>query len=159
MLYSMCTLLGAVTWQPKCWRAALSHASHFCSLNRASCLHVVRPIPALPPEACIVNTPLHVEAWANLLSGYPNQVWVQLLLDGLRSGVWIGFKPSSSCRSAVANMPLALARPVVQAYLDAEQAAGNLAGPFSTAELPGVIFNRFGVIPKANKLGEWRPIC
>ena len=86
-------------------------------------------------------------------------MWVQLLLDGLWSGVRIEFNPSSSCQLAVANMPSVLAHSeVVQAYLDAERAAGNLAGPFSTAELPGVIFNQFGAIPIANKPGKWRLI-
>ena len=47
---------------------------------------------------------------------------------------------------------------VVESYLEAELAAGNLAGPFSPEELPGVVYNRFGVIRKANKPGKWRLI-
>ena len=154
-----CIPLGSFTWKPICWRAAVSHTKRFCSLNRAACLHAVSPIPVLPPSARVVHTPLRVDAWAMLLSDHPNQVLVQSLLDGLSLGVRIGFNPSASCRSAARNMPSALAHPdVVQTYLEAELVAGNVAGPFDPAILEGVVVNRFGVIPKANKPGKWRLI-
>ena len=48
---------------------------------------------------------------------------------------------------------------VVQHYLDAEVACGNVAGPFSAVQLPATImYNRFDVIPKPNKPGKWRLI-
>jgi hypothetical protein len=50
-------------------------------------------------------------------------------------------------------MPSALAHPdVVQAYLEAELLAGNVASPFDQVNLEGVVANWFGVIPKAKKL-------
>ena len=68
--------------------------------------------------------------------------------------------PNSSCRPAHTNLLSATSHPeVVQRYLDAELACGNVAGPYSSRQLPsGVMYNRFGVIPKPNNSGKWRLI-
>ena len=46
---------------------------------------------------------------------------------------------------------------VVEHYLLAEIAAGNVVGPFPLDPLKGsVMINRFGLIPKGNKPENWR---
>ena len=45
--------------------------------------------------------------------------------------------------------------PVV-AYLESEQLASRIVGPFDS--LLNIQVNRFGVIPKSNQPGKWRPI-
>ena len=119
------------------------------------------PYPPNIPEAAMgIHTPLVVEAWAHALEKHPNKIWVDSLLSGLKEGVRIGYNYQSSCHSAKANMQSAVSHPhVVDQYLLAELAAGNIAGPFPLDPLKGsVMLNWFGVIPKANKPGKWRLI-
>ena len=107
----------------------------------------------------MIHTPLWLSSWSKHLRNHPNQTWVDQLLVGLQEGVRIGFNPAFTCTSASSNMQSALEHPdVVQGYLDAERDSGNLAGPYSPDTLSGIVFNRFGVIPKANKPGKWRLI-
>ena len=73
-------------------------------------------------------------------------VGVDSLLKCLEDGVRIGFNPNSRCRPATSSILSACTYPeVVQRYLDAEVACGNVAGPFSSEQLPaGIMYNRFG---------------
>ena len=116
--------------------------------------------PMLPGTALGVHTPLSVKAWSLLLADHPNRVWVDSSLKGLERGVRVGFDPNSSFWPAHTNLLSASSHPeVVQRYLDAELACGNVAGPYSPKQLPaGVMFKHFGVIPKPNKPGKWRLI-
>ena len=47
---------------------------------------------------------------------------------------------------------------VVEAYLQEECRLGRVLGPYPLTQLPGVVFSRFGVIPKPHKPGKWRLI-
>ena len=132
-------------------------ATRFCGLQKFS--STVSSVPALPPLARVIHTPLQLGSWSNYLRNHPNQTWVDQLLVGLQEGVRIGFNPAFTCTSASSIMPSALEHPdVVQGYLDAERDSSNLAGPYLPDMLSGIVFNRFGVIPKANNLGKWRLI-
>ena len=95
-----------------------------------------------------------------LTLGRSPRVWVDSSLKGLERGVRVGFDPNSSFWPAHTNLLSASSHPeVVQHYLDAELACGNVAGPYSPKQLPaGVMFKHFGVIPKPNKPGKWRLI-
>ena len=46
---------------------------------------------------------------------------------------------------------------MVDEYLVTEMAHQRIAGPFDV-DLPGIMINRFGVIPKFGKPGKWRLI-
>ena len=150
---------GRSTFIPTSQRVAPLLASRFQHLQKvgATCLGA----PTLPGSALLgIHTSLSVKAWSLLLADHPNRVWVDSLLKGLEDGVRIGFHPNSRCRPAASNLLSACIHPeVVQRYLDAEVACGNVAGPFSAEQLPAAImYNRFGVIPKPNKPGKWKLI-
>ena len=117
-------------------------------------------MPALPPSAMSIHSPFRVESWSSFLANHPNKLWVDSLISGLKEGVRIGFTAKGNCRPAKSNLLSADSHPEgVKGYLEAEAAAGRVAGPFSLDELPSeVMFNRIGVIPKANKPGKWRLI-
>ena len=158
MLWFFISVGGRCTFHPTSLRVAPLLASRFLRLQQ------VGPIPSgtptLPGTALGVHTPLSVKAWSLLLADHPNRLWVDSLLKGLEEGVRVGFNPNSSCCPAHTNLLSATSHPeVVRRYLDAELACGNVAGPYSSRQLPpGVMYNRFGVIPKPNKPGKWRLI-
>lgn len=112
----------------------------------------------LPPDALQVHSPLKGQAWESALSDHPNRSWVDCLLSGIRHGVHIGFG-GGIVRSAKTNLQSALANPaVVEAYLEKELQNGTISGPWTKGEVPSVILNRFGVIPKSGRPGKWRLI-
>ena len=83
---------------------------------------------------------------------------MRYIINGLRDGFRIGFQHGrTTCRSAATNMQSArmYPEPVAQ-YLESEQLASRIVGPF--ANLSSVQVNRFGVIPKSNQPGKWRLI-
>ena len=47
---------------------------------------------------------------------------------------------------------------MIEEYLQAEVAKGNILGPFTQETAPPVHINRFGVIPKKYQPGRWRLI-
>ena len=61
-------------------------------------------------------------------------------------------KADATCREQHANPD------VVEDYLAAEVARGNIVGLFSPGALRSAHFNRVGVIPKKHQTGKWRLI-
>lgn len=130
-------------------------AVRFLHLQQLRGHSIVRP-RCLPPSAKTIHTPLRVAAWSSSLCHHPNQPWVASLLSGLHDGVRIGYTPVALAQSATANMQSAVEHPkVVESYLQDELESGNIAGPFSPAEVGDANINRFGVIPKPHKPGKW----
>ena len=155
---SGCLLIGSGLPFARGTLAATKLAGHFVNLQRAH-LSTATVAPFLPPEAREVNTPLKAEVWAECLRLHPNKVWVEALISGLTEGIRIGFQPSRVFKRASANCQSARVHPyVVDTYLASERASQRVAGPFDV-DLPGVMINRFGVIPKSGRPGKWRLIC
>ena len=116
------------------------------------------PVAQIPPEACTVVTPLPQEHWERALADHPDRQFVRYIINGLRDSFRIGFQHGrATCRSAATNMQSArmYPEPVAQ-YLESEQLASRIVGPF--ANLSSVQVNRFGVIPKSNQPGKWHLI-
>ena len=142
---------------PRGLQASTLLAERFCCLQSAhsTCAFAV---PYLPPEALTINTPLNVSAWSSALESHPNQPWAQPLVEGLRTGVRIGYNPARKFKRARENCRSARDHPYIVAdYLTSELAHKRVAGPFED-NLVGVMVSRFGVIPKSSKPGHWRLI-
>jgi len=132
-------------------------ADRFCKLQTTyQACHFVRPY--LPPSALEIHTPLRVDKWTAALRSHPNQVWAEVLVEGLRTGVRIGHNPVHLCKRARTNCRSAHDHPeVIDRYLANELALGRVAGPFPD-NFPGIMISRFGVIPKSGQPGKWRLI-
>ena len=133
------------SFQPTCSRVAPLLAVKFLHLQQLRGHSIVR-LRRLPPSAKSIHTPLRVAAWSSSLCHHPNQPWVASLLSGLHDGVRIGYTPVAPAQSTTANMQSAVEHPkVVESYLQDELESGNIAGPFSPAEVGDAIINRLGV--------------
>lgn len=119
-------------------------------------------MPSLPEETLTVTSPLHEEAWAELLAEHPDQEFASFILRGIQRGFRIGFGSSGTeLKSRRRNMLSATANPqVVTEYLQEELRLGRIAkaGPIETVRSFGIQCSPFGVIPKRNKPGKWRLI-
>ena len=114
--------------------------------------------PYLPPSALEIHTPLRVDKRSAALRSHPNQVWAEVLVEGLRTGVRIGHNPVHLCKRARTNCRSAHDHSeVIDRYLANELALGRVAGPFPD-NFPGIMISRFGVIPKSGQPGKWRLI-
>ena len=82
------------------------------------------------------------------------------MISGIRDGFRIGFDPSLvSLNSASSNMRSSSDHPsVIDSYLHFEVSFGRVAGPFPAPPFPSLHISCFGVIPKNNQPGKWRPI-
>ena len=108
-----------------------------------------------------MSSPLQLTEWESILESHPDQAFAQFLLCGISSGFRIGFDRSKEVRSAMKNMASALSHPeVVSKFLAEEIAAGRVVGPFplERAQLLTWHINRFGIIPKGHRPGQWRLI-
>ena len=88
---------------------------------------------SLASQFCAIVTPLQVEAWAEALSGHPDQAFVKYLLDGICHGFRIGYNddPSRMRRSAKRNMLSAKQNPqVVSDHLKGNERQVGLWGPY-----------------------------
>ena len=103
-------------------------------------------------------TPIKVDNLALQLCNHPERQKVDYVLNGLRAGFRISFRPESVClKSAKANCPSAHQHPsVIDDYLRKEVMLGRVFGPVAHMPLPNLQVSRFGVIPK--KDGAWRLI-
>ena len=112
-----------------------------------------------PPSWGAINTPLVVDEWRRQLVEHPDRDFAQYLLRGITEGFRIGFNyRDCKCESAKRNMQSAINNPqVVREYLALESRLGRVVGPLETGT-PGMIINRFGVIPKPHRPGKWRLI-
>lgn len=113
----------------------------------------------LPPNWSAIITPLVADEWQRQLMGHPDQEFTGYLLRGITEGFRIGFNYCDcKCKSAKRNMQSAIDNPqVVREYLALENGMGRIVGPIEPG-IPGVIINRFGVIPKPHQPGKWRLI-
>ena len=111
----------------------------------------------IPPQACVVTTPLSYAQWQEALALHPDRLFVQYLLTGISQGFRIGYDRSSSLRQSQGNMQSAIrhSEPVVE-YLETEIRAGRVVGPLD--DMPFVKTSRFEVIPKRSQQGKWRLI-
>ena len=84
--------------------------------------------------------------------------WPTTQTDSLRDGFRIGFQHDKAhCRPATTNMQSAFMYPEpVVTYLESEQLANRIVGPFDSSL--NIQVNRFRVIPKSNQSGKWRLI-
>lgn len=117
-------------------------------------LEACRPLggaPHIPLAASAIVTPLIPHQWEIELLSY--------IVSGLTNGFHIGYRRGGSTLTlARSNMMSALQNPSpVQQYLASELAEGRIAGPFKE-QVSQVHVNRFGVILKSSKPGEWRLI-
>ena len=101
--------------------------------------------------------PLRINEWRLQLKEHPDPDFVAYILRGITEGFRIGFNyQDHTCESAKRNMKSALDNPqVVREYLALESKLGRIEGPLNLG-VPGVIINRFGVIPKPHQPGKWR---
>ena len=114
----------------------------------------------IPPEACIITTPLIPPAWQSLLADHPHQALVQFFIYRILNGFRIGFSHLKfNLKRARKNMESAYAhKEVVDNYLQEELSKGRVAGPFTHSLVPHGQISRFGVILKHHKPDSWRLI-
>lgn len=118
----------------------------------------VSSLPALEGLASVVS-PLIWSEWSKALQDHPDQRLKDYLLCGIRDGFRVGFNPSQPLKSADKNMPSARLNPTpVTNYLQIEQQAGRVLGPFQQSQAPDIHISSFGVIPKKHQPGKWRLI-
>jgi hypothetical protein len=103
-----------------------------------------------------IITPLRSQVWERSLVSHPDRSVVNYICSG---GFRVGFDyRGAKCVSAKGNTrSVAEHREVVDAYVQGENRAGRLLGPFDRSKYPGVQVSSFGVIPKSDP-GEWRLI-
>ena len=120
---------------------------------------VANPPSQLPPPLRTVRTPLIISAWCQHLRDHPDPEFVEYILSGIANGFRIGYSYSEfKCTSAKRNMLSATEnKGVVEKYLAKECKAGTVIGPVDKTSVH-LHINRFGVIPKPNRPGEWRLI-
>ena len=108
----------------------------------------------LAPET--IFTPLRPLEFERKLASHPNKDFVQDIVQGIMSGVKIGYSgPQMSLISS--NLPSAhLNSQVIEDSLQKECEAGRLAGPFPVPPLHNFRSSGIGLIPK--KDGGWRVI-
>ena len=116
----------------------------------------------LPDYLCRIVTPLKLQALQEALQGHPDQAFAEYILQGTRKGFRIGCERSRiSLKSCSKNRLSAMEQlEVVENYLGAELQAGQIVKirPQEKERLPGLQCSPFGVIPKKNRPGKWRPI-
>ena len=106
-----------------------------------------------------VSTPLILSAWSKELSRHPDRDFVEYLLNGIRLGFRVGYKGGGPLRSAMDYMrSVTMCPQVVTEYIKKECGWGTLLGPLPLDLLSVVHTNRFGIIPKSGRPGEWRLI-
>ena len=106
-----------------------------------------------------LSTPLHLPAWKRRLGTHPDKDYVNYILNSIEYGFRVGVDDTRVFKSAGQNMLSAKQNPqVIEEYLQAEVAKGNILGPFTQETAPPVHINRFGVIPKKYQPGKWRLI-
>ena len=124
-------------------------------------LHSANANQATPTDHRIaqVYTPLNIPEWQACLHQHSDTDFASYILSGLQNGFRIGVAEGSRLHSAKSNMQSAKQHAqVIHDYLAQECQEGNIFGPFNPQTFPHLHINRFGVIPKKRKPGEWRLI-
>jgi hypothetical protein len=99
-----------------------------------------------------IATPLVPSVWQHELRSHPDQAHVQLLVDGISSGVDVhhrGPRPSAGRISANQKSVLESAKEV-SADIATEVKAGRKAGPFSAPPISGFFSSPLGAVRKKN---------
>ena len=107
-----------------------------------------------------VSTPLILSAWSEELRPHPDREFAGYLVNGINQGFRIGSK-GGQLQSAVDNMrSVATCPQVVDEYISKECGRGTMLGPLPSSMLAelDVHINRFGIIPKSGRPGQWRLI-
>ena len=94
----------------------------------------------LPAEACLVRTPLRVNAWQEMLADHPDRRLVEWVVRGIQQGFRVGYQ--CDLRQARQNLSSVRQHPeVVRGYLDKEREAGRVitVGRVEQAEALGFI--------------------
>lgn len=118
-------------------------------------------ISALQPDLRQISSPLteRLPAWRSALEAHTDHAFSRYVLEGIEHGFRIGFDHAFQLRSAVRNMPSALAHSsVISEYIAAEVGTGRMLGPYPPGSVPNIHINRMGVVPKGHVLGKWRLI-
>ena len=116
------------------------------------------PAYSLPSSRfCAIVTPLITENWERALEAYPDRVFTQYIVQGVRSGFRVGFRFGTvSCHSIYTNMPSASQRTLkIDEFFAAECATGMILGPFDPYLLPIVHINCLGAVPKSTPGRYW----
>ena len=84
-----------------------------------------------------LSTPLHLLAWRRRLGTHPDKDYVNYILNGIEYGFRIGVDDTRVFKSAGQNMLSAKQNPqVIEEYLQAEVARGNILGSFTQETAP-----------------------
>ena len=108
-----------------------------------------------------IRSPLsiHLQQWVTALSGHPDRIFVDYIVEGLRHGFRVSFDYVSQLSSADRNMPSTNTHSlVIDTYIAREVQEGRMLGPFHADRMPMLHINRMGVVPKGHTPGNWRPI-
>ena len=112
--------------------------------------------PHTPGNVEHPHTPVNVERLRTLLITHPDTAFVDYLVHGFTHGFSIGYRGPREHRFSH-NLPSARHRPtVIGDYIAAECSAGNTVGPFTMPQVPQLVVNPLGAVPK--KSGKWRLI-
>lgn len=121
------------------------------------CFSFFLVLPSLHPVSVVI--PLKVKEFARELAGHPDQSAVSYVIDGLRHGFRLGFRPTLRLKSAKSNKPSARQHPwVIDDYLANEVSLHRVVGLFASPPLPNLHISSFGVIPKRGQPAKWRLI-
>ena len=117
-------------------------------------------VPAIPPAASLITTPLNATNWRHHLTMHPNRDLVQFFLERISNGFRIGLTtPTQPLQPAQRNLQAALLHPqVVDEYLQTELTLQRISGPFPQSLCTAAQISRFGVIPKRHQPNKWRLI-
>ena len=102
-----------------------------------------------------------LSSWEQMLSGHPDNNFIQYILSGLRDGFHIGLDYQHAPRPhpSHSNHPSVSINPkVVSTYLKDECCLGRVIGPVHALLFPDIHVSPFGIIPKKDKPGKWRLI-
>ena len=134
-------------------------------LPRVAKLFCSVPVPVQPsvtdvifsPLAAVAEvSPLRLDQFQLELRLHPDRSAVAYVISGIQEGFRIGFEASSvSLKSVSSNMRSSLEHPsVIDSYLQSEDSARRVAGPFPSPPVAPLHISRFGVIPKNKQPGK-----
>ena len=122
----------------------------------AKVAEVTSPLADVPP-VIKVNTPLNVEYLAQCLSGHPDSVFVNTIVNHARHGAPIGYNGPRFYRE-YKNWPSAyLHREAVEASIAKDIARGRKLGPFSHPPFKNFVGSPMGAFERST-VGKYRVI-
>lgn len=134
------------------------HANTSMSATAGTAKGSTQPQSALssPGQLKAVVSPLRLLSFKEELRNHPNSDWVTALLDGIETGVHLGYHGPRSHRISK-NLSSAHTHPeVIDKEIQKEVDMNRILGPFDTPPLPNLQCSGVGVVEKKN--GGWRMI-